>query len=89
MVRLANARAQVSAAAAAAIQLATPLITVVANEVSFWDTAVFLVGGIAKHFAAVKGVSFFTYYTYENASVFFQSFSRIPFSRLPSGPDHR
>jgi hypothetical protein len=55
MVRLANARAQVSAAAAATIQLAAPLIAVAANEVPFGGTVVFLIGCIANHLAAVKG----------------------------------
>ena len=55
MVCLKNARAQVSAAAASAIQLVAPLIAMVASEVPFGDTVVFLAGGISKHVAAVKG----------------------------------
>lgn len=55
MVNLANTRVQVSAATVAAIQLAAPLVTVVAHSVPFGDAVLFLAGSIAKHVAAVQG----------------------------------
>ena len=55
MVNLENAHAQVSAAAIAAIQLAAPLVVVVAHGVPFGDAVMYLTGSIAKHVAAVQG----------------------------------
>jgi hypothetical protein len=53
MVKLAAAQAKVSASAVAAIQLAAPLIKVIAHEVPFGDAVMFLAGSLAKHVAAV------------------------------------